>query len=698
MKDFLSRLIGGHRRDKPATPAHLTLSTPTAVEGYVAAALLHHGAGRLAEAEPLYRRALALDAENFDALHMLGVAQLQAGHGATAVELIERAIALAPENGVAHSNLGLAYQSQGRLDAAVESLRKAIAVQPDWDTAQVNLGTVLRALGRVDAAEACFMRAVQLNPANVAALNNLGNLYKERGQFAAAEQFHSDALALDPTALLSWKSLGEVYRLAGRLDDALACSKKALELCPEDPGTLADMGAIHAARAELPEAESYFRLALEFEDNRPDVMCNLGDVLRRLDRLDEAEVFCRKAVAMRPDDPDVLNTLACVLIRTGAIEEAEACSRKAISVRSDHVLSQITLGNVLNAGGRSGEAEVHFRSAIRLQPRSATARYNLSMLQLLRGNYKEGLELYESRFDVLQSDFGLKPAMKQLLGDPRRWNGEALSGQRLLVWTEQGFGDSLMMLRYLPLLTGRGAGTVIVLCEQELERVVGSLAGIDNGLRCAQSVAAGEFDLHCPIMSLPRVFDTTLDSIPGVVPYVAVPEPLCDVWKARLSSITKTRVGLAWAGSRTLRDDARRSIPLSAFQPVIKCESVQVVSLQKGDGSEQLDVRRDSIANWMDECVDFLDTAALIKSLDLVITVDSAIAHLAGALGKPVWLLNRYRSEWRWGLESESCPWYPTMRIFRQRAATSWTDVIALIAIELTRFGPARKANDQTWT
>jgi hypothetical protein len=310
-------------------------------------------------------------------------------------------------------------------------------------------------------------------------------------------------------------------------------------------------------------------------------------------------------------------------------------------------------------------------------------------LLLLQGDYKQGLKLYECRFDSLHQDIGCAPGLRDLLRDHRVWRGEALSGRRILIWTEQGFGDSLMMLRYLPLLKERGAGAIKIQCERTLERVVLSIAGLSQDVTCTQAASADEYDLHCPIMSLPYSFGTTLDRIPDRMPYLVVPAHFREIWKERLLPFTKTKVGLAWKGSKVLRDDARRSIALSALQPVLKSESAQLISLQKGDGADEVCEWQDQIEDWMDDCRDFMDTAALICELDLVISVDSAVAHLAGALGKPVWLLNRHGSEWRWGREGERSPWYPSMRIFRQLEAGNWAPIIAWLADELTRFEPA---------
>lgn len=685
MKNLLRRISGNLRESESAAVGAAVPESPRSPRELVALALAHHGAGRLAEAESFYRKALDVDTGNFDALHMLGVVNLQAGNPSRAVALIEQAISFAPGDAIAYCNLGLAQQSMGRLDDAVASLRRAVTLRPELDGAHNTLGTMLRAAGQANAAEASFRKAVQLNPGNVNALNNLGNLFRERGQFAEAEEFHRAALAVAPAAFGTWKMLGEVQQMAGRFDDALISFQRALELRPEDPAAMADLGSIHAARAELVESEGYFRLTLQIDADRADAWCNLGDVLRRLDRLDEAESCCRRAAAMRPDDPDVLNTLACVLLRTRALDEAEACCRRALSVSPDHAATQVTLGNVLNLQDRAGDAEACFRSAIRLQPASASARYNLSMLKLLQGDYAEGLQLYESRFETLQGDIGVKPELLALLRDSRRWQGEPLDGKRLLVWTEQGFGDTIMMLRYLPLLKERGAGSVIVLCEPELTRLVSSLTGME-GAHCVQSVSASEFDAHCPIMSLPLLFETTREAIPGFMPYVAVPEAMSNLWKARLAPVTKRRVGLVWAGNKAMRDGAGRSIPLAAFAPLLRLDRWRVVSLQKDVGAGHADAGQGQIEDWMDQCTDFLDTAALVRNLDLVVAIDSAMAHLAGAMGMPVWLLNRHGREWRWGLQSERTPWYPSMRIFRQGKGEGWEPVISRVVDELARF------------
>ncbi len=693
MKELFGGFSRKHRRSKPSTTTQAAAASALAPSQLVEAALVHHRAGRLREAEALYRKALAAEAGHFDALHMLGVLYQQNGENARAIDSIEQALAIAPANHFAHSNLGLAYLALNRLDKAEASLRSAVALRPDWDRAHNNLGTVMHVAGRLADAEACFAMAVQLNPSSTEALNNLGNLCKERGRLEEAERFYRRALAIDSTMPETWKNLGQALQQSQRLHEAGECYQKALDVRPGDANFLNDIGTIHQARAELAAAERCFKLALQSDSTLVEAMCNLGDVLRRLDRLDEAEVYCRKALAIRPDDLTALNNLASILMRISALGEAEEVCRKALSIQPDHVATHITLGCILRARERELDAEACFLQALRLNPTSAPAAYNLSMLKLLRGDYKEGMKLYESRFDALREDIGCTPQMQKLLHDNRRWHGEALSGRRLLIWTEQGFGDSLMMLRYLPLLKSRGAGEINILCEPALERIVYAVSGLDHAVACTQSALADEFDLHCPIMSLPFLFGTTVDSIPARVPYIAVPDEIGHVWKQRLSSITKTKVGLAWAGSKTLRDDAARSIPVAAFGPVIRSEGVQLISLQKEKGAEPLQEWQGQMQDWMDICDDFMDTAALVDNLDLVISVDSAIVHLAGALGKPVWLLNRYGSEWRWGLESESSPWYPSMRIFRQREARSWDRVIAQLANELAHFQPGEQGS-----
>jgi Flp pilus assembly protein TadD len=648
-------------------------------------AIGHHQAGRLTEAESLYKQILVANPEQFDAIHLLGVLSHQTGDTNRAVALIGRASAIRPDDPAVHLNLGVAYQALRHLDNAEACFRRALALKPDWENAHNSLGTVLHARGDHAAAEFCFRQAVTCNPASAEALNNLGNALKERGALDEAEDCYRKAVALQPNLAEGHFNLGGVLQQRAKLDEAEAAYRRALALRPNYAEACNSLGGVLQAQGRLHEAEASFLQALDINSGLVEAHCNLGDVLLALGRLDEAEAYCLQALALRPGYADALNNLAAVCKGLGRLDEAEDYCRQALALDPAHARALNTLGTIANERGNLDEAEALYRQALTLTPTSAAINFNLGMLRLLRGDYREGLALYEHRFETFAGRAVGSTGLYRPLAQEQRWLGGSLTGRSLLVWTEQGLGDSLMAMRFLPKLRERGAGKVIVHCESALERVVASMAGVDRAMTDASSAPFGEFDLHCPMLSLPMLFDARPDSIPNRVPYLVVPESLRSRWRQRLSNIEKRRVGLAWAGSKTLRADSRRSIPLSRFAPLLGIGGVQLISLQKGDAANQRRDWGDSLPDWMGDCADLMDTAALVDNLDLVITVDTSIAHLAGALGKPVWLLNRYESEWRWGLEREDSPWYPTMRILRQPERGDWDTVVKRVAANLAR-------------
>ncbi len=290
---------------------------------------------------------------------------------------------------------------------------------------------------------------------------------------------------------------------------------------------------------------------------------------------------------------------------------------------------------------------------------------------------------------------------RQLLAKLRnvpRWRGESLQGKRVLVWTEQGLGDSVMMMRYLQPIRHLGVTWLAVCCEPELTRLMQGVTEVDEVFFDTGSEDwRKRFDFHCPMMSLPLAFGTRLETIPARIPYLAVPRDLKRKWSEKVSRLPPPRVGLVWAGGKQILADSRRSISLTSFLPLLKKRGISFVSLQKGPEASQLANVRRNIGNWMDECDDLLETAALIEQLELIISVDTSVAHLAGALGKTVWLLNRADSEWRWMLERNDSPWYPTMRIFRQQQP-GWKEVIRDIADALERaLGQDRAPAPATW-
>jgi tetratricopeptide (TPR) repeat protein len=455
----------------------------------------------------------------------------------------------------------------------------------------------------------------------------------------------------------------------------------------------------HHRSGRLAEAEALYRQIIDADPTHADAFHLLGLIALQCGQFARAVGLIECADELSPSNPVILSNLAEAYQKLGSPERAKECCEQALELRPDFAAAHVNLGNALAVLGETDAAERCYRQALAGDPSLASGRLNLGLLLLLRGDYAAGLPLYEERLQRADtSEGGDSRALLDKLRDVPRWRGESLQGKRILVWTEQGLGDSVMMMRYLQPIRALGVTRLAVCCEPALVRLMQGVTEVDEVFSGTGAEDwPDRFDLHCPMMSLPLAFGTRPETIPARIPYLAVPHDLTLKWSAKVSRLPAPRVGLVWAGGQQTSADPRRSISLASFSPLLAKRHFSFVSLQKGPAASQLANARGNIGNWMDECGDLLETAALIGQLDLVVSVDTAVAHVAGALGKPVWLLNRTGSEWRWMLERNDSPWYPTMTIFRQRRA-SWTEVIRDMADALERdLGRVRAAAPATW-
>jgi Tfp pilus assembly protein PilF len=461
---------------------------------------------------------------------------------------------------------------------------------------------------------------------------------------------------------------------------------------------LLSLGNSFAKRGELEQAATYYRSALTAGPERPEALCNLGNVLREMGRLPEAVSWLEKALEHSPDFPEALINLAAAREEQGAFAEAERHLRKVIRLRPTMACAYNNLGSVLQKEGRSAEALVHLREALRLDPGSAEAFHNLGVVLDRLEEPKEAIASYRAalRLRPDYADAHLDLGLTLLsLGDfgsgweeyewrwrtrrtARRpfarpqWDGAPLRGRTLLVHAEQGLGDAILFLRYVPLIPdGR------ILCE-----VPATLAPLVPAPAVAISSGSPlpDFDVHVPLLSLPRLFQTTVESIPSRTPYLGSPDPRrTGFWKARIARTGTLRVGLAWAGSASNSNDATRSMRLSEMAPLAQIPGVSFFSLQKGPAAG--DPAPDGLlAERLETTMELEDAAAVIANLDLIISVDTMLAHLAGAMGKPVWTLLSFAADWRWLRGREDSPWYPTMRLFRQRRPGDWNPVLKQVA------------------
>lgn len=600
------------------------------------AALSIHQAGRLAEAEALYQAILSARPGHPDAMHLIGVVKVQSGQPEAGIDWITRAIAINPDNAVFHSNLGKALSDIGRHVEAIESCRRALALAPPSVDTLVNLGFAYNELGQSDEAVACFRQALSLNPGHVDARANLGAVLWKSGRLDEAEAEYSTLLRKDPNGMRAYIGLGAIRHEQRRFAEAARLHREALRLFP----------------------------------NSIDALSNLAITLLELGRLDEAEATCRTALNLKPDFPPALSNLGVILTQRGLFNEGEALLRRAVALAPGMERTLANLASALVEQGRFGEAEATYREILSLHPASADAKVNLSLVLLLLGRFEQGWPLYEWRRDVRN----LTKAYAQVTGAAEPWTGQTAPGRVLLVRAEQGFGDVIQFSRYLPMAAERVR--VVVQAPAVLHSLLATLPGIE----CLIEPADGaKTDFYCSMLSLPAIFGTTQDSIPADIPYLRAPTDAAQAWRERLAGVEGLKVGIAWAGSPTLRHDGRRSIDPVLLADLFATPGVSFVSLQK-DGPFARDA---NLSDWTRELDDFADTAALIAALDLVISVDTAVAHLAGALGKPVWLLNRFAPDWRWRLETTDLPWYPSLRQFRQSAPDDWRDVLERVAVEL---------------
>jgi Flp pilus assembly protein TadD len=633
-----------------------SIDQPLSLDQVLHIGMEHFQAGRVLEAEEIFRRILEKDPTHVIALDIMGCIAHHTGKYANALAFFRRALQQHPDDPYVHFNMGVSLEEQGKWIEAQTCFRQVVAIRPGHAKAYYKLGGVLHRLGKMEEAANQYRKALALQPDNAAAQNNLG-------------------VAL--------------HRLV-RMEEAEACYRKALALVPDYAEALNNLGSVLRDGNESREAARCFRKALQIKPDYAEAHNNLGCALNSLDRPGEALDCFHKALELRPAYAEALSNLGNTLRARGNIDEALACLHRALALEPGNAVAHTNLGATLHDLGKYDEALACFRKALELEPDIAATHWNLALTLLLRGELGTGFELYEKRFEGTKENNGLATAHETLakLSVKPRWQGEDLQGKTLLVWTEQGLGDSLMMLRYLPLLKQKGAGNILISCQDPVARIMQSLPAVDLVIGNGMPFPLTAFDCHCPMMSLPYLFGTSLETIPSSVPYIHVPPEMNIEWAQRLAAIKELKVGLVWAGSKSQKKDFLRSIPLQRFAPLFTIAGARFINLQKDAA-----VDHDLLLDWMEECTDLLDTAALVQQLDLVISVDTAVAHLAGALAKPVWLLNRYESEWRWLLRREDTPWYPTMRIFRQPALHDWDSVIARIAAELAKWIADKPAN-----
>jgi tetratricopeptide (TPR) repeat protein len=676
----------------------------------------HHRRAEWREAEALYRAILQRQPDHFDALHLCGVLMHQCGQPAAALKLIAAALKANAKAAHAHSNQGLVLAVLDRHAEALASYERAIALKPEYPEALNNRGNALRALGRCEEALASFERAIALRSDYAEAYNNRGNALAALGRGEEALASYDAALALNPRHADALVNRAQVLRTTGRAEDALASLDRALildakhatahalrggllralmrpqeavasfsqalALKPDDVDALAGRANTHYDLKSFGEALADYDRVLALRPDYAEIVNNRGNALRELGRHQEALAAFARAISLKPDYAGAFNNRGNVWLQLNRPAEALADYDRALALEPDYTDALVNRGSALQCLDRLDEAAASFDRAIAVLPDLAEARWNKALLDLLRGDFGSGLPGYEWRWRRGDAE-GFRNFTQP------QWRGEDLNGRTILLHAEQGFGDTLQMVRYVPMVAARG-GRVVLEAPDALLPLLADIEGITVLLGPGSALPG--FDLHCPLMSLPLAFGTTLETIPGGVPYLRAPSRRVDAWRARLDNLPRPCVGLVWSGKPSHKNDHNRSIPLAILAPVLRLPGLTFVSLQR----EYRDSDRTDLARWpnlrrFDHALnDFADTAALIAQIDLVVAVDTAAAHLAGAMGKPLWVLLSHIQDWRWLLSRADSPWYPTARLLRQPQIGDWDSVITKLAQDLAAFSASR--------
>jgi tetratricopeptide (TPR) repeat protein len=681
------------------------IAEKTALTSALREGLRHQAAGRLLEATESYRRAHQADPGDADPLLLLGIVARQTGQFPAAIQLITLAAERNPNAAHIYLNLALTCLAAGNHEAAAISCRQALALNPHNGRAWCCLAEIESRRSYERAAIIAYAHALKLPSGAAKAALALGNQL-------CREQRFNEALAVYVRGILSSPNNADLHfpiaaaaAAAGKIREAKAAYRKALQSRPKFPEAWLNYGNLLYDERNFTAAAACYARAINGRPAYGKAHCNLGNVLSALGRYVEAVACYERALTLAPEATaarhnlgnallhrrDYLraekcfrhvlqsepasaahhNSLGNALLQQHRNREAAACYEKSLALEPEYAAAHINLANTLLQLGQHERVHHHYRRGVELDPASPGGQYNLALACLREGNYREGWQRHEFRWDFRE------------LNLPRRdftqpqWRGEPLEGKTILLHAEQGLGDTLQFVRYVPLVAARG-GRIRLEVQPRLRSLLDRLPGTDSVLTHGDPLP--HFVTHCPLMSLPLTFDTSADTIPADIPYI---RPQADAVTAARQNFPrqdgKLRVGLCWAGNPRYRSDHQRSTTLDTLAPLAEVPNAFFFSLQFGPPAAQI---RHTPFPLIDACSrhkDMAETAALMATLDLVLTIDTSIAHLAGAMGLPVWIMLSHLADWRWLAHREDSPWYPSARLFRQPAPGDWASLFTAV-------------------
>ena len=645
--------------------------------------------GELQKAIDCYKKALAMEPNSPGVLINLGSTLQEQGKLQEATDYYKKALTIEPNSLGALINLGGALKEQGELQEAIDYLKKALAMEPNSPGVLINLGSALQGQEKLQEAIDFYHKALAIKPNSLAALINLGSALQGQKKLQEAVDFCHKALAIEPNSLAALINLGSALQGQEKLQEAIGFYHKALAIEPNSQAALLNLGSVLVKKRELQKGIDYYKKVLAINPNSLTALIKLSGALQDQGKLEEAINCSRKALAIEPNSPRALVSLGGALMKKGEFQESIDYSRKALAIKTNSRGAMINLGAALAGLGELQECIIMYRKVISLSEDGSedqlSAHWNLALALLSSGDYENGWKEYEWRF---RHKVKLHAHPLQL----KKWDGYSnCSGDKLILITEQGLGDTLQFMRYVPCL--RKKGMTIALCAQTKLHGLIQASGIATEVYSHQDVHKLTTGEWLPLLSLPGYFNVGPNKPIINEPYIKVPEENILYWRQKLSAQKRPIIGINWQGNLNTEVSvlSGRSFPLKTFARISENIDASFLSLQKGSGSEQLtdckfldrfvDCQEEINLTW-----DFVDNAAIMMNCDLIITTDTCVAHLAGGLGRPTWLLLHKAPDWRWGMEGDTTFWYPSMRLFRQRERRNWQEVMDRVAVALQRF------------
>lgn len=636
-------------------------------------------AGKLLEARDLYTAACQLDAENIDTWLILAAIDGEYGKVESAIAHCQRAIALDSQDCDAQIMLGRLLMAGGQYIEARVSLSQAVLSNEENSDAWDALAVLQLAQGDYDEAERCGRESIRWAPRHTGGYINLGHALRARGSLLEAASAFIQATHIEPEHALAWHELGVTQESLGNWVDATASYQKAIRMTPTLWSAHTGLARVLCKNGNPEVAEKGLRAVCELQPDNAFIQFALGMVNEHMQRPTSAEACYRCALQLNPNMVEAWIDLGNLLQARHVYEEAEQSYRQALVLAPNNASAHFNRGVAFQRQGHFEKALASFDQAIDLRADFVEAHWYKSFICLLLGDFEQGWMEYEWRLRQAK-------AVRRLFTQPA-WDGSSLLGKTILVHDEQGYGDTFQFVRYLPMLKALGA-RVVLECHEHLGPILqGCGSDVIIERKSPQQIPEVAFDVHIHLMSLPNILATRIGTIPTVVPYLTVDARRVKYWHSRVASMPGYKIGIAWAGSENHTNELNRSCRLIDFAPLAGISGVTFYSLQKGVGAEQADhpppgMNLVRVDHELDMTERFVDTAALMVNLDLVVTIDTSVAHLAGALGCPVWTLICATPDWRWMLGRVDSPWYPTMRLYRQ-TSEGWQAVFKELSMDL---------------